>query len=325
MLLSLPSFAGVGENIYSPTPGERFYTKDAYKGYSPVGLDGEPLNYSHPENPQDDPLFKREYARAHPGEVPPPELERAIEQRAVTDKWNANLSANDVAAMADGKTLGEWKDENTRLISGKIAALDQLNGEIKGKKYEPGTPGYWVNSYYDLYQKATENGLLNTEKFAGMEAQWATENGAEAMRYIDAYAVQGKDPGIAQEYRKAIAQLSADGYFTGAENSIPRYTGMTSGLTDKQITDAANKVSELANNDPKYAVFKDADFATKAFAVLKPLGFSMAQIIDISNSNKKDYVNPKFALYKLRHPELTAWLNDNMHYSTIKAIEADKD
>ena len=100
---------------------------------------------------------------------------------------------------------------------------------------------------------------------------------------------------------------------------------MRSDLTDEQIVDAADIVEEQANKNPEYAWLKDKEFWFKAAIVLKAVGkFTPDQIIDVGNANKESYEDLKFALYKLRHPELTAWLDQNIHYDTILAIEAAK-
>ena len=312
----------------APLTSHEVYAETLSKAFEEYRAGGQ----ARGEKPDDDPLFKRRYAAEHPDEVPKATSDASVALAAAEAFYQPQLDEIDRLAMGDELTIGEWRDERSSKMDERRGARriaeEKLQEFFGDKKPTPGTGAAWVDSYYAIWDAPgvvdPASGIIDRDLFDYLKSVWLEENGPEALKYLNDYGLAATNTEIEAKYLAAVQQLSKDGYWPGSPTALPRYIGMTSGLSDQKISAAARQVSMLANNDPKYALFKDADFATKAFVVLKPLGFSMAQILDVANANKDSYVNPKFALYKLRHPELTAWLNDDITYSTILAIEAAK-
>lgn len=317
----LDAVAGTALNILgmknSPlSPREKYNEKlsDAYPDWTP------PVAYQKPDDPFTDPLFLRDYAAKHKDEVPGPASQLGKQMQSIRDQYAPDLQKNTENFQNDKKTLGQWKDDRSDLKLKLRAALEPIQAQMKAafgdKAPEPGTPAAWVDSYMETFNKATVDGVLDKKLLDKYQAEWLAANGPQAQDYIDQYFLAGTDQGPEREYLTAMQQLNKDGYFDGG---IPRYINMTSGMSDDQIAEARALID---GKWEAYPQLQGADYSLKALTILRPLGYSMQQILDVGNSGKKAYENPKYTIYKMKHPDLMEWLDNGNFYSTIQAVTA---
>jgi len=304
------------------SPRERYNREltGAYPDWEPKDADGKPLNYIQPEDPLDDPLFLREYAASHPKSVPGPASALGKELEEVKTRWQDALKKNVETFANDGRTLGEWKAVRHDLKLQQRTALEPILEKMKqsfgDKEPEPGTPAAWLDSYMETFNNSMVDEVLNYNLLDKYQAEWLKANGPEAQDYIDQLFLAGANSAPEREYLTAMQQLNEDGYFDG---KLPRYIGMISDLSDEEITKARALVSGYEEKHPE---LQGQDFRTKAYVVLKPLGFDIQQIIDVSNSGKDAYTSYEFKIYKLKNPALIEWLDDGNYYSTLKAVSS---
>ena len=328
------SVAGLGLSVAtgmlgvksSPLTPREQYTEtlqNAYAGYEPKAWDGSPLKYPQPADVYEDPLFVREYGATHPDKIPGPATALGKEMAAIRDERGAELEALNRKFAADGVPLGTWKDQRSSIKDMQRTQLEPLIKKMQeaiGSDPAEGSPSWWLNKYFQTFEEAKdpETHQLDRTLLDRAQAKFMKETqeaGADwVMDYIDAYTLAGADPGPEREYLEAIQQLDRDGYFDG---KIPRYIGMVSGMADDEIYQARGLVAGYAEKHPE---LESEDYLTKAYVILKPLGYTVPQIWDVSNSGKQDYMNPYFELYKYRNPGLVEWLDDGNFYSTIQAV-----
>ena len=184
---------------------------------------------------------------------------------------------------------------------------------------QPGTPAQWVSDYYKTFEQAESEGLIPKtpayyERVDQLQAQWLGENGAVAQDYIDSLTLAKLPDGPEREYRAAMLKLNQDGYF-----EMPRYINKVSDLTDQQVSELRDRVSELTDAerpDPKYKTIVGDSFKDRALFVLTDLGYTPKQIMDVTNATGKNE-HPDFWLYKQRNAAAVAWLNPTNHWDTL--------
>ena len=316
---------GAGLNFFgmknSPlTPRERYNREleSAYPEWQAKAADGSLIEYKRPENPLDDPLFLREYAAKHPDSVPGPASALGKELAEERSRWTDALGKNNDSFMGDERNLAEWKavrhDLKLQQRTALKPILDKMKDVFGDKEPEPGTPQAWLSSYMDTFDRATRHETVDRDLLDKYQAEWLAQNGPVAQDYIDQFFLAGATNEAERAYLAAMQKLNADGYFDG---QIPRYIGMISGMTDDEIYKARGLVAGFAE---KYEGVEDATYLTKAYMVLKPLGYSMEQIVDVGNSGKSSHQHYKFKLYKLKNPDVVEWLDDSNYYSTLVAV-----
>ncbi|MBK9019833.1 MAG: hypothetical protein IPL72_07440 [Sulfuritalea sp.] len=109
-----------------------------------------------------------------------------------------------------------------------------------------------VDSYMATFENAEVEKAIDFDLLDKYQAEWLKANGAVAQDYIDQFFLAGADPVAERDYLYAMQKLNEDGYFDGG---MPRYTGMISGLSDREIDKAKafisgseEKHSELAGD-----------------------------------------------------------------------------
>jgi hypothetical protein len=306
----------------SPLSPREKYNKElteAYPGWSAKDTDGKPIAYARPADPLDDPLFLREYAANHPDSVPGPASALGKELKAVRDEYGEAIKANNARFSNDERTLGEWKAVRHDLKLQQRTALEPIFEKMQqafgDKEPEPGTPAAWLDSYMATFENAEVEKHIDFDLLDKYQAEWLKANGAVAQDYIDQFFLAGADPVAERDYLYAMQKLNEDGYFDGG---MPRYTGMISGLSDREIDKAKAFISGSEEKHPELAGIKD--YMTKAFMILDAEGYTIEQIVDVVNSNKKAFENPVFTIYKFDNPQLVEWLDTGNFYSTLKAV-----
>lgn len=313
---SVAQVAGVKASQLTEREKYELKMADAWKAYEPSG-------YTKPESPEEDPLFIKDFALKHPDDVPAPVSEIGKKLARAEATFEKNVASNDLAAMSgvtsDGRdwTIGDWKTRRRELLIARRQELADILGEPRDKAPREGTPAYWLQTYFDTFDRAQTDVGLNLEKLDSLQAEWLEENGPQALKYVQSYTSLG-DSAIERGYFEAIQKLKADGYFMGQPNSMPRFLVKVSELEDEEIIRLANLVSEESKLlDPAYA---GQSFAVRSLIVLDPRGYSIDEITDVANSQKTKNMHYNFWLYKERNPGLLAWLDNSNHYTTITAL-----
>ena len=307
------------------TPREKYdeILREKHKDYAPTRPDGSPLDYPMPSNPYDDPLFTLEYGKKNPNDVPKPVSDLGKEMAAIREEYDKRFNAITSDFESGKLTLGEWKEQRSQLKAEEAALLKPLIEQIDFSDPKEGTPGWWLQKYYETFKTATDpdTGMLDRDTLDYEQSEFLRE-AQEAQvdgwlfDYIDKLTANRASNPIEMEYLQAVQQLARDGYFTGRENSKPRYIGLT--MADEDVF-AANRIVDGKSKDPKYAGLERAD---RVFLILRDEGYSVQQIKDVINSTKEAYEHPSFTLYKRRNPQLVEWLNEDNFYSTLQAITA---
>ena len=317
------SMTGIKSSPLTPREQYTETLEAAHPDYKPLRTDGTPLVYPQPSDPYEDPLFIREFAAAHPDEVPGPATALGKEMDGIRKEKGAELTALNKQFANDQMNLGTWKEGRQEIKAEQRNLLEPLvkkMQEAMGHDPTEGTPAWWLNKYFQTFEDAKdpETGRINLERLDILQADFLSETeksgAAWVMDYIDSYTLAGADPGPEREYLKAIQQLNRDGYFSG---ELPRYIGLTSGMSNEEIDKARRLV---AGYDEKHPGLKDADFLAKAFVILRPLGYSTQQIIDVSNAGKSKFEHPQFTVYKMKNPNLIEWLDNTNYYSTLQSL-----
>lgn len=320
--LALATGASVLGIKSSPLSAREQYIRtlsDVYPEYKPT------VDYPKPSNPDDDPLFMAEFAATNPSKVPKPSSELGKELKKIRDPMLENQKKNTDKFVAGEKTLGEWKADRKVLKQAERDSIAHIVEQFGDQKPPEGTPAYWVQEYFKTFKEATVDGLLDYDKLDALQGELLAKAPPWVSDYMDSYFLATSDPGPEREYRAAINQLNKDGYFSGDANSMPRYQGMLSGLSDKQIDDYRKIIDDWSAR-PEYAFLKGKNTETKATVILGDFWDKTGQeydpivVKDVGNSAKEKFQSMDFKLYKLEHPELLAWLNPDLSYETIQAI-----
>jgi len=299
------------------------HMKNAWETYEPEG-------YKKPGSMQDDPLFLRKWASENADKLAGPSTELGKKVKEIEKEFGGKARANDDAFVAgagldsEGKardwTLGDWKDRRRELQIEKRRAYRDLLGEREGEA-KPGTPAYWVQTYFETFDTA-ESGLgLDFEAQDRAQADWLAEHGDAALEYVQEYLQTGKSE-PERQYLEAIQQLNKDGYF-----EMPKYIGMLSGEPEEEIDRLRALVAERSD-DPKYAPYANESYRNRAALVLidywKEQGKTLEEVkpifFDVINAGSKKYANPHREVYRLKNPELLEWLDNGNHYATLQAI-----
>lgn len=318
--LGLSATAGLLGIKNSPMTPREVYNEALGKGYKdfvPVGIDGKPLNYAMPKDPLNDPLFLAQYAATHPNDVPPASSQLGKQLAKEKADYAPKFEINDTKFTSNQITVGDWKDERGRLKNEQRGALKNILAQMDFADAADGTPAKWVQDYYATFDQAEKEGLTGKDfwnRVDKLQAEWLGKNGPVAQEYIDALSLAKTPDGPEKEYRAAMLKLNQDGYW-----DMPRYVNKVSDLSDQQVSDLRDRVSELTDEqtgDPKYKALFGKPFKDRALFVLSDLGKTPKEIIDVTNATGKNE-DPDFWLYKQRNAQTLAWLNPTSHYDTL--------
>lgn len=297
---------------------------NAYEKYefAPKGLDGQPLNYDRPDDPLSDPLFVLFFEKQNPELIPESSSKVAKEIKETRAEYQKRLEAVAKRAESGEITLGEWKEQRKIILAEQRGALAKLVEQLpEPRAVQPGTPAEWVRAYYQTFEEAEdpETGLLDYERLDALQSQWRAKYGPEAQRYIDALMYEKALPGIEQEYRRVVNQLTRDGYFPGLDNSISRLAVKMSDLPDKTLMDLRSEALD-AMKRPEWAALEKAPLKDRLILYFTQKGYPVEVAIDVYNLGVEKMQNPDFVIYKKLHPDLLTWLDDNATYDTVKAL-----
>ena len=250
-------------------------------------------------------IKKKEFLAANPDKAPKAERGDYKKSQEVQENITARRAKNEELTKSDGQSLVEFRDNRSKLLAEQRAKRDVI---IKnGKRKTNTTQDKWLDSYFKLFDQAKSEiaNEIDPLKFDPLVAKWITENGPQALDYVNRYLGTGLGE-VETAYYNDIQTLAKDGYF-----DMPKYINMKSGLSDNQIEKLNQRVVAKRLEDP---ALQEEPFATTAKALLTEL--TPAQLTDVINSNKTDFQSPELQAYKDSHRKELMWFNSRALWST---------
>lgn len=226
------SIVGIKNNQISDY---QVYLDDANEAYGEY----EPLEYNRLEGwgAEDDPLYRHRYEEANPNARPEPTTSDGKTLLKAKDEHLAKLNGFDQRLINGDITIDEWKElikiENARYRQ----EIKPITDGFKRNESERGSPAWWVDTYYSLYDQATDaNGEVDFDKFnmlvqdwmntveeAGVELGYGAGAGEDALQYVRELGLTN-DSEKYQEYQRAMWTLADGGFFDPAK--LPRYENL---------------------------------------------------------------------------------------------------
>lgn len=328
-LFSLFNMLGIGRGR-TQTPLDKEFRADQMA----TDGDGNPLypelkgatNYATLEDPNAKAAFLdrhpdvREYLR---GGLP-------SNYREVSDEVKANIKAK-----SDLVVTG--KDESGKIyyFSDYRDDVKMLNAESRGaskstfdygERKNPSRLEGLIDSYYDLFDKTSVNGVLDGDAFNDAFAEWAKDKSEDDIAYVFR-ASQIGDPPPLQEYARAIIELKRIGAFDMPRHDPDDYK---SGKTEDEVTSYINDAKQkLLQSDPNSSLGFEA--IARAYYEEKGLPWNRQPPKDDMNflhDIKLTMGDPsdEYKDFKDKHKGLFAWIAPNTTYETIRSMmEATED